>query len=204
MNEILTKFIDNELAWMPEVGIGYYPVTQSPYDADYFAKYQVMADTDIGRKLNQARINLVNKYTLDKVLDIGIGSGAFVEGRDNTFGHDINQHAVKWLIERKKYLHPFRGANSMTFWDSLEHIHNPKLMLQGAKEYVFISCPIYDDLSHLLKSKHYRKDEHCWYWTVEGITTFMSMFGFEIKETNRMETEIGREDIATFVFKRIN
>jgi len=75
-------------------------------------------------------------------------------------------------------------------------------MLQGAKEFVFVSCPIYDDVEHVLRSKHFKPDEHCWYWTIKGLTTFMRIFGFEVQEINWMETEIGRESIATFVFKR--
>lgn len=199
---IFETFAQNELQWLPEIGIGYYPVKDAPYDEYYFQKYIIMAETEIGLKLNQARIDLVNKYTKLDVLDIGIGSGAFVEGRNNTYGYDINPAATKWLIERNWYRHPFKGANSLTFWDSLEHIHDPRLHLSGAKEYVFISCPIYQDAEHIKRSKHFRKDEHCWYWTKDGLCTFMDAFGFELVEYNDMESKIGREDIGTFVFKK--
>lgn len=199
---IFETFAAEELQWLPELGIGYYPVKAMPYDEDYFAKYEIMAETDIGIKLNEARVDLVNKYTKLDVLDIGIGCGTFVKSRENTFGFDINPFGVKWLIERHLYRHPFKGANSLTFWDSLEHIHDPRLHLAGAKEYVFVSCPIYDDAEHIKRSKHFRKDEHCWYWTMQGLITFMDAFGFEVQEVNWMEKEIGREDIGTFVFKR--
>jgi hypothetical protein len=53
-----------------------------PYDENYFAKYEIMAETPIGIKLNQARVDLVNKYTKLDVLDIGIGSGTFILGRE--------------------------------------------------------------------------------------------------------------------------
>jgi hypothetical protein len=199
---IFETFAQDNLQWLPEVGIGYYPVRDMVYNEDYFAKYQMMADTEIGLRLNAARIDLVNKYTKLDVLDIGIGSGAFVIGRENTYGYDINKSAVEWLIERKLYRHPFKGANSLTFWDSLEHIHDPRLHLSGVKEYVFISAPIYIDSEHIKKSKHFRKDEHCWYWTHDGLVTFMDAFEFELVESNNMESLIGREDIETFVFKR--
>jgi hypothetical protein len=204
MNILVEELQQDGLTWIPELGIGYYPVKAMPYDADYFAKYQAIKETDIGLKLNQARIELVNKYTKGEVLDIGIGNGAFVETRENTFGFDINETAVQWLIEKNKYRHPFKGAESLTFWDSLEHIHNPALHLSGAKKYVFVSCPIYENVEHLLSSKHFKKDEHCWYWTIQGLTTFMQKFGFEVQEINWAESEIGREDIASFVFKRVS
>ena len=201
--DLLNEICKGRFMWSPEMGIGYLPVTGNPYNEAYFEAYNAIKETPIGLALNQARTELVNKYTNGSVLDIGIGNGAFVEARDNTYGFDINPVAVNWLIDRDKYRHPFRGADALTFWDSLEHIANPTLMLQGAKEFVFVSCPIYDDVSHVLRSKHYKPDEHCWYWTVEGLIRFMEPFGFQVQEINWMETEIGREDIATFVFKRL-
>jgi hypothetical protein len=201
--EIINKFSESELRWLPEIGIGYYPVKSTPYNAEYFERYMQMKNTPIGVALNQARVDLVNRYVSGSVLDIGIGNGAFVESGDNIRGYDINPVAVKWLVDRRKYLHPFRGADALTFWDSLEHIHNPQLMLQGAKEFVFVSMPIYKDLSHLMSSKHRRYDEHCWYFTEKGCILFMSAFGFECLEINNMESDIGREDIGTFVFKRV-
>ena len=200
--DLFNEISKDNLAWIPNLGIGYYPVRANPYNESYFEAYNAIKETPIGLALNKARIDLVNKYTNGSVLDIGIGNGAFVEDRINVYGYDINPFAVTWLIERNKYRHPFRGADALTFWDSLEHIHNPTLMLQGAKEFVFVSCPIYDDVEHVLRSKHFKPDEHCWYWTIKGLTTFMRIFGFEVQEINWMETEIGRESIATFVFKR--
>jgi hypothetical protein len=193
---------DKNLAWFEEVGIGFYNVTEQPYDAAYFEKYKAMAETPIGKALNKARVDLVNKFTDDEVLDIGIGSGAFVKARPKTYGYDINPAAKAWLANNKLLKNPIKPTNSLTFWDSLEHIHDPKNLLESAKQYVFVSCPIYKDLKHLLGSKHFRKDEHCWYWTEKGVVNFMQHYGFKLVEKNWQETEIGREDIASFVFKR--
>lgn len=90
----------------------------------------------------------------------------------------------------------------MSFWDSLEHIHNPTDLLDCIENYAFISTPIYKDKEHILRSKHFRPDEHCWYFTKDGIINFMSNFGFYCIEYSNIETEIGREDIGSFVFKR--
>lgn len=200
---ILEALQQNALAWFEEEGIGYYPVKDSPYDKSYFKNYQKITDTEIGRKLNEARIELVNKYTTDDVIDIGIGSGVFCKERPNTKGFDINQSAVEWLVGNGLFKHPMKGATSLSFWDSIEHIHNPANTLQFAKEYVFISTPIYDDLTHLMSSKHRKYSEHCWYFTSNGLVRFMDYYGFEIKEISWIETKIGREDIGSFVFKRI-
>lgn len=190
------------LLWLPKFGIGYYPVKESPYDEDYWNKYLLMENTEIGVKLNNARIDLVNKYIFKELLDIGIGSGAFIKQIKNGYGFDINPHAVKWLKEEKRYLDP-RPIDAITFWDSLEHIHNPSILLKYANKYVFISTPIYVDEYHIYKSKHFRPDEHCWYFTKDGLKNFMSNFEFACIEYSTIETELGREDIGSFVFKRI-
>lgn len=199
--KILSELMQDQLIWLPEIGIGYYPVKDSPYNDAYFENYQKITNTDIGKQLNNARINLVNRYTSDKVLDIGIGSGVFVINRPNTFGYDINPAAVKWLNDQNKFLAPEK-INAMTFWDSLEHIHDPSDLLSMIENYAFVSCPIYKDAEHIKKSKHFKKSEHCWYWTIEGLCRYMNKFGFECVEFNWQETNIGREDIGAFVFKK--
>jgi hypothetical protein len=192
----------DKLLWLPESGIGFYPVTDSPYDESYFKKYVEMAKTDIGIKLTQARVDLVNKYTKDEVIDIGIGCGNFIEARERTYGFDINPFGVQWLNDNCKYKNPFNGSNNLTFWDSLEHIHEPNNLLEKCNGYVFVSLPIFLSSEHILVSKHFRKDEHCWYFTDEGIKIFMWTHGFKCLESNTMESDIGREDIGTYVFER--
>lgn len=207
--KMLSELSANQLIWFPELGIGYYPVVSTPYDASYFDKYVEMENTKIGLELNEARLNLV-RTTLKKerlendVIDIGIGSGAFVKELDNCKGYDINPKAVDWLKNRYLYRSPYVDKfSNATFWDSLEHIHKPKALLDNVENFVFISCPIYEDGEHILRSKHFRKDEHCWYWTHGGLITFMATFGFRYISSNKMESDIGREDISTFVFKRM-
>lgn len=191
-----------KLLWLPNFGIGYYPVEDSPYDEAYWEKYIRMEDTDIGHQLNQARLEIVNRYQWDSLIDIGIGSGAFIKELPNAYGFDINPSAVTWLKSVNKYKEPCQ-IDCLTFWDSLEHIHNPTELLEKANKFVFISTPIYDDKAHILRSKHFRPDEHCWYFTKDGLIRFMSNFGFYCIEYSNIETEIGREDIGSFVFKRI-
>lgn len=192
----------DELIWFEKLGIGYFPVRNTPYDKDYFEKYIGYENTEIGKQINQARINLVTPYGFDSILDIGVGSGAFIKEIPNGKGFDVNPVAVEWLKEKGLYS-DIKDFDAMTFWDSLEHIHNPETVLKHIKHIAFISCPIYKDKEHILKSKHFRPDEHYWYWTFEGLEEFMFNYGFSLIESNNMETYLGREDIGTFVFKRI-
>lgn len=201
------------MIWWPERGYGYYPVDESdkPYDATYFNKYVRYAETDLGAKLTQSRINLVNAFAgNDEVVDIGIGSGQFVESRNKsggrTLGYDVNPIGVKWLMDRGLWRNVYDGkpVPSVTCWDSLEHIRCPWRLLCVVQQFVFMAIPIFDGVDGVLTSKHYRRDEHYWYFTEKGLMGWMSNMGFETLLADRRECELGREAIGTFVFERIN
>lgn len=200
----------SELQWLPELGIGWYPVTEQPYDASYWHRYRALDRTPTGEALTALRLELVRKHWGGDLVDVGIGGGRFVEERMQqhverlcTWGFDVNPLAVEWLHGRAAYLDPSRNPiSAATFWDSLEHIHDPAPVLANISRFAFVSLPIFTGPEHVLRSKHYRRDEHCWYFTRDGFARFMRSFGFELVEHNFMEQAAGREDIETFVFKR--
>ena len=137
------------------------------------------------------------------MVDIGIGGGRFVTEHPNAKGFDINPEAVAWLQWTGNWVDPYSSiVEAATFWDSLEHIHDPRPLLRNVRRYCFVSLPIFKDCNHILRSKHYRQDEHCWYFTRRGIVLFMKAFGFEQIKVCTMEQACGREDIETFVFGR--
>ncbi len=196
---------DRGLVWLPEHGMGYYPVTESPYDADYFDRYMALSKTPMGQALTQERVRLVNSFVGgERVVDVGIGSGAFIAARGApTYGYDINPEGVAWLKRRGLYREPRASTfEALTFWDSLEHIHIPGPLLANADRFVFISLPLFRDARHVLESKHFRRDEHCWYWTREGLLWWMGEHGFDCAFHGTPESLLGREDIHTFVFER--
>lgn len=206
---IFRQWASDGLVWLPERGMGFYPVREQPYDAAYFAKYQGYAATDMGRALTEARIDFVARHFKGELVDIGIGCGDFVAARalrrecGFTFGYDVNPAGVEWLQRYGCWLDPYRKAvAAATFWDSLEHIADPAPILANIDRFVFVSLPIFTDCAHVLRSKHFRKDEHCWYWTRDGFTAWMAEQGWRLIEQNRMETDLGREDIETFAFER--
>jgi hypothetical protein len=196
----------NKLQWIPELDLGFYPVVEQPYNHDYWERYRLMDKTIVGAKLTKMRVELVRKYVSTRVpvLDIGIGGGRFVDECFNSQGFDINPEAVAWLTNRKIYRDPYASArvDSMSFWDSLEHIHDPLPLLAKITGHVFVSLPIFTGPEHVLQSKHFRRDEHCWYFTTIGFVNFMNDAGFDCLERNTMEQDAGREGIETFVFLR--
>jgi len=193
--------------WLPEYGIGWYPVQAQPYDELYWNRYRAMDDTAMGRALTTARIDLVRRHWNNGsgVVDIGVGGGRFVRdypGRAT--GFDVNPTAVKWLRSMGRWEDPYsHDIDVACFWDSLEHIADPTDLLARIKQKVFVSIPIFQSATHVVTSKHYRKDEHYWYFTLTGFIYFMGLCGFECVEYSDQETCLGREGIGSFAFTRV-
>jgi hypothetical protein len=195
--------------WLDQFGgFGYYPVDQSeaPYDEAYFEKYARMADTEIGLALNTTRNRMVNRYWSGPIVDVGIGCGSFIESRlgGTTLGYDINPAAVAWLHKHDLYWNPrIDPCPAVTMWDVLEHMVDFPALLANVGEWAFVAVPVFQDVDHVLRSRHFRPDEHCWYFTVAGMITVMQDLGFRCAEVNWNETVLGRDSIASFAFQRV-
>jgi predicted RNA methylase len=186
------------------------PTEQFPYDQAYFDRYATLATTEMGRRITEERAKLVVRFTREDadVLDIGVGCGAFLNalrGQRECVGFDVNPAAIDWLKREAMWvdrqLH--RGAAALTFWDSLEHIVDPWSLVSRAQEEVFLSIPIFRDRAHVLASKHFKPNEHIWYFTHDGLVRAFQGRGFYLAHESQIETELGREDISTFVFRRL-
>lgn len=164
MNELR---LDQLLIWDDATGIGHgKPAVPQLYDAAYFKKYEHYDRTKLGCNLTDARLAFVRKhYFKGSLVDIGIGGGLFVLTA-NCRGYDINPHARAWLAAQERFVNPSLVAvDAMTFWDSMEHMDYPELLIQNARQWVFVSMPIYRSKEHCLGSKHFRPGEHVWYFT---------------------------------------
>lgn len=206
-------FGEPALTWWPELGVGAYPVRQAdePYHCDpsasaYFAKYQEYARTPLGEALTRERVAWVERFAPGcDLVDVGIGCGQFVAARQGTCGYDVNPHGVKWLRERGLWVDLAMAgiaADALSFWDVLEHVEDPNEMLSRARRWVFVSAPEYRGAGHVLSSRHYRRDEHRWYWTAVGLTRWMESLGFIVRGRDDFERRLGREDIWSWAFER--
>lgn len=203
--------ISTDLLWFDRAGYGLLPqVESSLYGKDYFAEYQKRDATEMGEKLTRARIDFVDRHRVEWVCDIGIGGGRFVKDRNAAWGHrmmtagfDVNPEAIQWLKDENLWFDPILNGSGMafTFWDSFEHIPDPSQLLSQTNR-VFMSIPIFRDRDHALQSKHYKPGEHIYYFTHAGLVRFMRNYGFELVEANTMETDLGREEIESFYFRR--
>lgn len=198
-----------ELSWCKNEDIMYQTDMSKSveYDVNYYEKYVRYESTEIATKLNEGRRNITEKYC-KTILDIGIGSGEFIKSsKIKIYGYDINPVAIQWLKEKSLFQDPYQNmphVDGLTFWDSLEHIPNPNelLSLVNSGQYAFISIPIFNDLKYVKKSKHYRPNEHYYYFTKNGMIKYMTDSNFSLIEIDDFETRAGREEILTFVFKK--
>ena len=204
-NTLLREWATQDLVWLADAGVGYYPVRyrESTYDRRYFAKYQGYAKTELGRRLTEARVAMVRRHYTGELVDIGIGCGQFVEAWPMARGYDVNPIGVSWLRARRRYCSPYdERVTAVTFWDSFEHIPDPAELLANVTRFAFLALPIFTDLAHVLRSKHLRRDEHYLYFTHAGLARYMARLGWRVIEHNRVESELGREDIESFAFAR--
>lgn len=206
MDRIISEYPyhkDNDLNITP-YGVAYQnDMTQLvSYDSEYFNKCLGYEGKDIALGINVGRIDFVKKYHIGMVLDVGIGSGEFIKSRGRCHGYDINPEAVKWLKENNLYSEDFEAYKAFTFWDVIEHIPNPSIYFDRIPEdsYLFVSLPIFESLDKIRESKHYRPNEHLYYWTDMGFTGWMWKHGFTLMESSNFETVAGRENIHSFAF----
>lgn len=207
MTQSLPTGLTDTLLWSEEKGYGWHSKPPMEYSGAYFAHYQKLDNTPMGAALTRARLELVGKYVApNTTLDIGIGGGRFV-CESGGQGYDVSAEAEQWLKANSRWRDPYyklTGAlPAVTCWDSLEHIPQPEKLLAQISEWLFVSMPIYNDMADVLQSKHYKPGEHLHYWTFQGFVSWCAAQGFELREVNHAETELGREGITSFAFKRV-
>lgn len=205
MQKSLPNGWEDSLIWCPERGMGFHPREPMSYEHDYWEKYLVMDDTPLGDALTAARKELVDFYYSGPIVDVGIGGGKFVRSMDDRgFGFDVNTDAINWLMANNRFCDPYASnVDCISCWDSLEHICHPEALINQVNQWVFVSLPIFENPNTITQSKHYRPGEHIWYWSDFGLTKWFKELGFQLVEKNNMETDLGREAISTYVFRRI-
>ena len=180
----------------------------SIYDKSYDIKYQRYARTAAGELLQNIRLATVldgisEKGINCKILDFGCGSGSFVRCHEDIKGFDINPYGSYCDVTSL-----LNGFEVVTFWDSLEHIQDPKKLIKGLKaEYVFISTPSIDDfIGELTEFHHYYPGEHVHYFSAESLNKLMESCGYEKVSLHYRESTIrtsgGDKNILTMGFKR--
>lgn len=180
------------------------------YDQDYFERYTSYEGTPIAIAINKSRVAITERFCKKALLDIGVGSGEFIKSfkKLKIYGFDINPLGIEWLKSRNLYVNPYgqvpEDVGGWAFWDSLEHFAEPQDILKLIKpeQYAFISIPIFHNILMVKEWKHYRPNEHFYYFTFRGLVNYMQHSGFKLLDYNDEEIVAGRQDILTFAFQR--
>ena len=212
MNEIIKLYDyvrDDDLNLCFSDGVAY-QVDRKDHN-DYNGKYythclEKYTDEKMKAAINKGRIEFVWKhFGRDTVLDIGVGAGDFIKAHGNADGYDVDKEAVKWLKDNFLYSKKFKNYDAFTMWDVLEHVLRPekyfKHMRKGST--LFLSIPIFKDLTKVRESKHYRPGEHWYYFTENGLINFLGKYGFILIEKSDFEKKAGREQIYNFALGRV-
>ena len=205
MTPSLPHGLTDTFLWSSEQGRGYHSRPAMRYEGAYFAHYQKLDETQMGSLLTKACLELVEKYTkASQGVDIGIGGGRYVKESWGN-GYDVCDDAVAWLERTGSYTDPYVAPVShVTCWDSLEHIPEPEKLLANVRDWLFVSLPLCESPEEWQSSKHYKPGEHLHYWSLQGFISWCASLGFECVEVNHAETELGREGITSFAFKRVS
>lgn len=198
---------DGDLMLCAEHGIAYQRDRDHivNYDAEYYDRCKSYEDQEIALKINAGRIALVDRYVgMNRVVDVGIGSGEFIKKRPGTFGHDINPVAIEWLKRNDLWAENLSESCGCTFFDVIEHVPEPEVYLRQIQlhAFAFFSVPIMYALGAIRLSKHYRPGEHLQYFENQGFIEWMDLHGFLFLERQDFEIQAGRESIYSYAFKR--
>ena len=90
--------------------------------------------------------------------------------------------------------------DAITFWDSLEHMKRLGIVPLLNGRYVFISTPIIDGVRDLLKWKHFRPDEHVWYFSEQALVKLFKKWGYALQSVDSFEVQCGRSDVLSYCF----
>lgn len=216
MDRLIKRFdgsADRDLMLCPHRGVAYQRNMgrgRIAYDKAYLEHYQGFADSPVERALNAGRLELLARHahptTRAKVLDVGVGSGAFVRAARtvgyDARGFDVNPYAVELLKAQGIYAEDPAEFAVATFWDSLEHMEDPELLLGRLRRgsVALVALPVIEDVARVRESKHYKPGEHLYYWTADGFVAWMALYGFRLVDRSDHEVRAGRESIAAFAF----
>jgi hypothetical protein len=146
------------------------------------------------------------------VLDVGFGNGDFLRACQKYFkvcaGYDLFYDYLPEGCVKEESLHN-NYYDVVTFFDSLEHFDDIKVLDKIKCKYVVISVPncISDDPEWFMNWKHRRPDEHLHHFSANSLCLFLNSQGYSIHTISYFEDTIrkspGVNNILTVVAEKI-
>ena len=199
-------------------GIGFLPIHKSlvckpfiPYDRAYYNQCLEFDKTWQGRAVRKHRVRMVKKAVSFRklksyCLDVGCGTGSFIKelnrlSQIQTEGIDVCEYAIQWLHQND--LMPSRSEyNILTFWNSFQEIENNIAVIENYHpQFVAMSLPIFQDKENIVRSRHFKPEEVCWYYTLDGLYNTMKEIGYSLLSANKDEDmKCDQIGIHSFIF----
>lgn len=157
-------------------------------------------------------ISVLN-FIPNSILDVGYGSGNFLKtcklNIEHCYGNDITGYELPPGVEfvediTKEYY------DVICFFDSLEHFVDISFVKDLKCKYIYISVPEchYINDEWFLNWKHFRPNEHIYYFDRFSLTNFMREHGFHLIAFSNIEDSIrtpydkNLTNILTGIFKK--
>lgn len=209
------------------------------YDEQYFKGYSKYSGTKEETDLMLFRVKDILEKAFQyltpgtkNIVDLGCATGPFLRHAqlnmntgDNFFtGIDINPYCVAYCVntgvkaftpEMYDYFCKDKEVDIMTFWDSLEHLRDPKAILDQYKpKIICASMPCLDGFREAFPNediqlwKHWKPLEHLWSFDIETLTKFLDNAGYEIvyfttdESKFRKDEALGDKNIMTVIARR--
>jgi hypothetical protein len=198
----------NELGIISQVEIGEAPANT------YANYYRVLerASRDISYLRLGYILGVIGNCRCQSILDIGYGSGAFLEACKSYFpkcaGFDVVDAPLPEGVYREQYTTEYYDV--ITAFDSIEHMRDPSVFVANLNcRYLVVSVPHckhpHDD-SWFTNWKHRKPNEHLHHFTHSALTNFFEAHGFEVLGSSFVEDIVRKgesENILTMVGKKV-
>lgn len=193
------------------------------YNEKYFLGYLKYKDTQEEKDLMKFRLGILRKAVelisgYRRIVDVGCAAGAFLsiadEGvlADELIGIDVIPHAIAYCTKNKykafspemfDYFYREKDISIMTFWDSIEHMEDPRKYLEQYKPNIIcISMPSLDGFysaygkeEDIQLWKHYRPQEHLWNFNLDTLTKFLDIIGYKVIYSTYKESDFRKDPI---------
>jgi SAM-dependent methyltransferase len=188
-------------------------INKIKYDEDYVKKYDNYGENNL--KISYLRLgNIIGSIGRipNSILDVGCGNGSFLTACssiiNNCYGFDVVDYEL--LSPIKKCNNIFENEyDVVTFFDSLEHFDDIKIIKNIKCNFICVSVPWchYFSDDWFKNWKHRRENEHIWHFNKNSLEIFFKECGYTIVSSSNIEDSIRKnlineENILTCVFKK--
>ena len=144
------------------------------------------------------------------ILDVGYNTGGFLklalQYEYKPYGIEVNKYAIKqspWIQNISWDEVGDIDFKLVSFFDSLEHMRNLEVLRSMRTAFILVSFPDVGDrdIEALKTWKHYRPNEHLFYFNRYTLKGLMNNIGYDLIVYENVEGPI-REDITTGIFKK--